>query len=81
MRFRQTQADLFPGDIYHRRIGDAAEIAEVIEVGPFGFALPHVKFRTQLMGHDADSTKVLSVAVFLERYLPSSDQPQAGQAA
>lgn len=81
MRFRQTYADPIPGDVYHRRIGDAAEIAEVIEVGPFGFKLPHIKFRTQLMGHDADSTKVLSVAVFLERYLPATTSSQAGEAA
>ena len=73
MGFRQTRNDPLPGEIYHRRVGDAAEIAEVIEVGPFGFALPHVKFRTQLLGHDADSTKVLSVEVFLERYLPQAD--------
>jgi hypothetical protein len=61
------------GQIYSRRIGDALELAEVLEVGAFGFRLPHVKFRASVTGQENQGTKVLSVATFMEKYLPAEE--------
>jgi hypothetical protein len=63
------------GEVYSRRVGDALEVAEVLEVGAFGFSLPHVKFRASVTGQENQGTKVLSVAAFMDNYLPAEDAP------
>lgn len=76
MRFLNRSLDApLEGELYSRRVGDALEVAEVLEVGAFGFSLPHVKFRACLTGQENQGTKVLSVATFMDHYLPAGNEP------
>jgi hypothetical protein len=73
MRMRERHRDLEIGDVYYRKVGETVEVAEVLELGDFGFPYRHVKFRATLFGQEVDGTKVLSVAAFLENYLPRAE--------
>lgn len=76
MRFLNRSLDApLEGEFYSRRVGDALEVAEVLEVGAFGFSLPHVKFSASVTGQENQGTKVLSVATFMDHYLPAGTEP------
>lgn len=72
MRFLNRSSNVpSEGELYSRLVGDSLETAEVLEVGAFGFEVPHVKFSASVSGQEGQGTKVLSVAAFLDAYLPA----------
>ena len=75
MRFLNRSIETpLEGEIYSRRVGDALEVAEVLEVGAFGFPVPHVKFRASVTGQENQGTKVLSIDTFMDTYLPADNE-------
>ena len=68
--FKRSSNAPMEGDFYSRHVGDSLETAQVLEVGAFGFEVPHVKFSASVSGQEGQGTKVLSVAAFLDAYLP-----------
>ena len=76
MRFFNRSLDApLEGELYSRFVGDALETAEVLEVAAFGFSLLHVKFCATMIGHENQRIKVLSVAAFMDHYLPAGTGP------
>lgn len=72
-RRKSGKAEVATGAVFERpRASDLTEIATVTWVGSDPSGIPHVRFRITVGGdRDHADSRILSVAVFTERYAPS----------